>query len=319
MQPGQTDDGRVARYQLNAKTQQVQFNYRSSDFMKFLWKRNTVHVHTNGNEYASTQASYACNAYAISETGPTRNSNEDSIYHTYPDGDARNFFGIVADGMGGHEAGEIASRIACDTTQPFIRNHPTERNIPVLLKECIHAAQAAILEAAEGNPSYTGMGTTATMIYIRDGNMFFVHIGDSRLYHFRDNKMTQVTTDNTLVNEMVKERKITEAEALTHDMKHVLTQALGSVREILPEVASEGVNIQPGDIFFLCSDGIYDVLQPGEIESLLKMNSPALTMECIKSLCTQRNASDNFSAILVEVTTEQQLRIPVTKELNTML
>jgi protein phosphatase len=287
--------------------------------MRFLWKKNSNNAPANGKEYAVAVPSYACNVFAISETGPTRNSNEDSIYYTYPEAHPRTFFGIVADGMGGHEAGEVASRIACETTQQYVRRHFAEKNTSMMLEGCIQSAQAAILEAAEENSSYSGMGTTATMIYIRDGNMFFAHIGDSRLYHFRDNKLVQVTTDNTLVNEMVKEGKITEAEAITHDMKHVLTQALGSVREIHPEVPSNVFTIQQGDVFFLCSDGIYDVLQPAEIESLLRMNAPELAIEIIKALCTQRNASDNFSAILVEITTDQQLRIPVTKELNTMI
>jgi protein phosphatase len=287
--------------------------------MRFVWKKNSNNTSPNGREDAAAVLSYACNVFAISETGPTRSSNEDSIYYTYPEAHPRSFFGIVADGMGGHEAGEVASRIACETTQQYIRLHGAEKNASLMLKGCIHAAQAAILEAAQENSSYSGMGTTATMIYIRDGNMFFAHVGDSRLYHFRDNKLVQVTTDNTLVNEMVKDGKISEAEAATHEMKHVLTQALGSVGEIHPEVASNVFPIQAGDLFFLCSDGIYDVLQPSEIESLLKMNSPGLAIEIIKALCTQRNASDNFSAILLEIATDQQLRIPVTKELNIMI
>lgn len=287
--------------------------------MRFLWKKNTGNASSNGRKYATAATTYACKAFAISETGPTRSSNEDSIYYTYPEGHLRTFFGLVADGMGGHQAGEVASKIACETAQQYIQLHLAETDTIMLLEKCIHAAQTAILDAAERNSAYSGMGTTATMIYIREGTMFFAHIGDSRLYHFRNNKLIQITSDNTLVNEMVKDGKISESEALNHDMKHVLTQALGSVKEIHPQLASEGFTVQPGDIFFLCSDGIYDVLQPAEIESLLKMNSFELAIESIKALCTQRNASDNFSGILVEITTDQQVKIPVTKELNIMI
>lgn len=287
--------------------------------MKFLWKKNSRKASVNGIDNPEEIADYACKVYAISETGPTRSSNEDSILYNYPDGHFRNLFGIVADGMGGHQAGEVASKIACETALQYLQVNMAQTNISKMIEGCIHAAQSAILEAADQNSTYAGMGTTATIIFIREGSMFFGHIGDSRLYHFRNNNLVQITSDNTLVNEMVKEGKITSAEATNHDMKHVLTQALGSVKQIDPELASHGIAIQPGDVFFLCSDGIYDALQPAEIESLLKMSSSELAIECIKALCMQRNASDNFSAMLIEITTEQQLRVPVTKELNIMI
>lgn len=287
--------------------------------MRFLWKKNSASPSSNGREHSVISASYAVKAVAISETGPTRSSNEDSIFYTYPDGHLRNFFGMVADGMGGHEAGEIASKIACETAQQYIQLNSAETNTVKILEGCIHSAQSAIVQAAEENSSYNGMGTTATLAYVRDGNLFFAHIGDSRLYHFRNSKLAQLTTDNTLVNEMVKEGKISESEALDHEMKHLLTQALGSVREIDPQLSKEGIKVQVGDVYFLCSDGIYDVIQPSEIESMLRMNSPELAIEIISALCTKRKASDNFSAILIEITTDEQLRIPVTKELNVMI
>jgi protein phosphatase len=287
--------------------------------MKFQWKKNTNKTLPESPDNSAASTSYACKVYTLSETGPTRNLNEDSIFYSYPDGHFQTFFGMVADGMGGHQAGEVASHIACEAASDYMKNHADETNITSLLRGCILAAQSAIIEAAEQNSSYKGMGTTATMIFIRERNLYFAHIGDSRLYHFKNSKLEQCTSDNTLVNEMVKEGKITAEEALNHDMKHVLTQALGTVKEIHPELAATGLAIEPGEIFFLCSDGIYDVLLPDEIERLLNMGSPGLAMDCIKALCTQRKASDNFSAILVEITSEKHLRAPVTKELNIML
>jgi protein phosphatase len=287
--------------------------------MKFLWKKNSDKSTAEVEDNATLPITYGCKVYALSETGPTRNINEDSILYSYPDGHFKTFFGMVADGMGGHQAGEIASKIACDTANQYIANHAEQTNIPSMLEDCIQAAQKAILKAAEDNSSYNGMGTTATMIFIREGNLHFAHIGDSRLYQLKNNKLSQCTSDNTLVNEMVKDGKISEEEALTHDMKHVLTQALGSVKQIHPEVSANPVPIQPGDVFFLCSDGIYDVLQPQEIEKLLNMRSYELAMDCIKALCMQRKASDNFTAMLVEIISEERLQVPVTKELNVML
>jgi protein phosphatase len=286
--------------------------------MKFLWKKNSDKPISSNQNNEGGRKPYACHVYTMSETGPTRGSNEDSVTYSYPEAHFRNFFGMVADGMGGHQAGEIASSIACETAHEYMRSHAREGDISSILENCIQALQVAILQAAERNPKYSGMGTTATMIFIHEGHMYYGHIGDSRLYHFRNNRLLQCTSDNTLVNEMVKEGKITEAEAANHGMKHVLTQALGTVKEIRPEVSEKGVPIENGDIFFLCSDGIYDVLQPSEIEKLLQMSSSEFAMECIKALCIQRKASDNFSCILVEIRNEN-VSVPVTKEQNIML
>lgn len=287
--------------------------------MKLPWKKDVAKTVTYNPMNGATAIPYTCSVYAVSQTGPTRNLNEDSILYFYPDGHLQTFFGMVADGMGGHQAGEVASSIACETANEYIRGHFNETDVASMLAGCIHAAHTAILQASERNSQYRGMGTTATMLFIRDGKMYFAHIGDSRLYHLKNNKFMQCTSDNTLVNEMVKEGKITAEEAVTHDMKHVLTQALGTVKEIHPELASVGLTIEQGDIFFLCSDGVYDVLQPWEIERLLNMGSSELALDCVNALCMQRRASDNFSAILVEITSGQESRVPVTKELNIML
>lgn len=287
--------------------------------MKFQWKKATGKMVPDHPDNPVMPTPYACKVHTVSETGPTRQANEDSVFYSYPDGHFQTFFGIVADGMGGHQAGEVASSIACETAIAFIQNHVEETGVPSTLEACIQAAQTAILAAAEQNSMYKGMGTTATMIFIRNAEMYFAHVGDSRLYQFRHGKLTQCTSDHTLVNEMLKERKITQEEALNHEMKHVLTQALGTVREVRPELATTGQAVEPGDVFFLCSDGIYDVLQPEEIERLLNMGSSELALECIKALCMQRVASDNFTAMLVEITNEQRLQVPVTKELNIML
>lgn len=287
--------------------------------MKFQWKKAAGKMAPDNPDNPVVATSYACKVYTLSETGPTRGANEDSILYSYPDGHFQTFFGMVADGMGGHQAGEVASSIACETAISYIQSHVEETNVPSMLEACIDAAQSAILTAAEQNSMYKGMGTTATMIFIRNAEMYFAHVGDSRLYQFRHGKLLQCTADHTLVNEMVKEGKITPEEALNHEMKHVLTQALGSVKKVHPELAPTGQVVEPGDVFFLCSDGIYDVLQPEEIGRLLNLGSSELAMECIKALCMQRVASDNFTAMLVEITSEQRLQVPVTKELNIML
>lgn len=287
--------------------------------MKFSWKKNTGNITTGQPDNPTIRRSYSCKVYTLSETGPTRSLNEDSIFYAYPEGDDQTFFGMVADGMGGHQAGEVASNIACTVAEEYIQTHFRQQNVTTMLENCIQAAHSAILQSAEQNSKFKGMGTTATMVFIREGNMHYAHIGDSRLYHLKRNKLLQCTSDNTLVNEMLKEGKITEEEALNHDMKHVLTQALGTVKQIQPQVTNSPSIIEPGEILFLCSDGIYDIIKPAELEKILNIGDPELAIECIKALSMQRKASDNFSAILVEITGDQQSRIPITKELNVML
>jgi protein phosphatase len=285
--------------------------------MKFSWKKNNGKPPEQSEDLV--MAAYGCKVYALSETGPTRSLNEDSIFYAYPDGHFQTFFGMVADGMGGHQAGEVASNIACTTAEQYIQKNFREVNVTTMLEGCIKAAHSAIVDAAKENSMYRGMGTTATMVFIRESNMYFAHIGDSRLYHLKKTQLKQCTSDNTLVNEMLQEGKISEEEALNHDMKHVLTQALGTVNQIEPQLSKPGIPIEAGDILFLCSDGIYDVLKVSEIEKILNMRSSELAIDCIKALCMQRKASDNFSALLIEITGDQDLRLPITKELNVML
>jgi protein phosphatase len=285
--------------------------------MKFLWKKNNTKNSVHAVE-GNGELTYSCKVYSLSETGPTRTSNEDSILSFYPDRDQHTFFGMVADGMGGHQAGEIASGIACATASEYIPKHYNDANIKSMLGHLMQQAHTNILHAATENENYAGMGTTATMLFIRDQNIYFAHIGDSRLYYLHKQELVQCTSDNTLVHQMVQEGKITAEEATHHQMKHVLTQALGSVKEIDPELGSTGIPITNGDKFFMCSDGVYDVLQQQELASLLTLSS-SLAIECIKALCMQRKASDNFSALLVEVIQGKQTDESVTKEQNIMI
>lgn len=252
--------------------------------------------------------------HSLSETGPSRTSNEDNLISFFPVADQSVVFAMVADGMGGHNAGEVASGIACQTAKQFIQSGYTKTKTNKLPGECVQAMQTAIRNAATSNQSYEGMGTTATMLLIEKQYLHIAHVGDSRLYHLRQDGLKQLTVDHTLVNHMLAERKITSTEATDHSMKHVLVQALGIDMEIIPQCDQHV--IQPGDRLFICSDGIYDVLQPEELESLLKISSPAFVMECIKAICMQRKASDNFSAIFVTTTHEPPASAGITREQN---
>ncbi|MBX3254239.1 MAG: serine/threonine-protein phosphatase [Chitinophagaceae bacterium] len=284
--------------------------------MKFPWQKKTGTAALNGMDTDHQQ--YACRVYSFSETGPTRSSNEDSIAYFFPGNSHQSLFAIVADGMGGHNAGEVASHIACHVADEFIMREYAHADTKVMLEQLVQTMHYAIKNAACNNEAYEGMGTTATMLLVRDAHFVFAHIGDSRLYGYRNGGLQQLTTDHTLVNQMVAEGKIEAHEAATHDMKHVLLQALGTVEKVEPEIAAGGA-VQKGAYFFLCSDGVYDVIAHDELQSLFAMRQPLLIMECIKALCYRRNAGDNVSALLVEITDAAAANNTVTREQNIML
>lgn len=268
------------------------------------------------DESSTDQREYAYKIYSFSETGPTRASNEDTIVYFFPGNAAQTLFAMVADGMGGHNAGEVASHIACQVAEEFVMQEFLHADPAIMLQSLVQAMHYAVRNASDNNEAYRGMGTTATMIFMRDRHFVLGHVGDSRLYCFRNNVLRQLTTDHTLVNRMLAEGKIKEQEVATHEMKHVLLQALGTVEKIDPEVSSlDPVYID--DYYFLCSDGVYDILTHDELQSLLAMRRPAFTMECIKALCYRRKAGDNISALLVEaVRKENTKHNTVTREQN---
>lgn len=252
---------------------------------------------------------------AISETGPSRQDNEDNLLYFFPAAGSQTLFAMVADGMGGHNAGEVASSLACETAKSYISRQYTLANTAAMLEILMQQMHQQIRNAAQENSQYAGMGTTAVTLFLNEQQAYFASVGDSRIYHYTSGTLQQLTTDQTLVNQMISEGKITREEGLHHEMKHVLLQALGTVVQVKPEVSSNGLPLQAGDKFFLCSDGIYDMLTDEELSQLIGLPSLSLAMESIKALCMQRRARDNFSAILLEVVAYSETNLE-TKEQN---
>jgi serine/threonine protein phosphatase PrpC len=272
--------------------------------MKFPWQKNGVPGDPAANSSNAPRGGYSCQVYSLSETGPARRSNEDSILFFFPRNNSQTLFALVADGMGGHNAGEVASHIACQSARGFILTHYLQADMKAVLEEMVQQMHKHIRVSAEGNAAYYGMGTTATALFIRDGYMYYAHVGDSRLYHYANNELSRLTTDHTLVNQLIKDGKLTEQEAEYHHMKHVLMQALGSADDIVPEISATASAIHKGEYYLLCTDGLYGAMPEQELKNLLAARNPGLVMESIKAWCYRYHASDNFSAILVEITAE---------------
>lgn len=228
--------------------------------------------------------------YQATHVGKVRKNNEDALIFIEPE----TF--VIADGMGGQAAGEVASKMLIDIAKNFLESVPAPHHEDIL-KKAILKANAAILREAENNPNYRGMGTTATILHIYNRRAYYAHVGDSRLYRLRNKILEQITQDHSYVEDLVRAGEITAAEARVHPMKNVLTQAVGAVEEV--EVDTASFSVQNGDIFLLCTDGLTNMVDDNAIaEILLTSTDPA---ENLIQAALDNGGQDNVSVIVVGV------------------
>ena len=186
--------------------------------------------------------------FAVTDIGRVRAINEDSFY--LPEGNER--FCAVADGMGGHNAGEVASALAVKVFAEHMRS--SESVTAHEMQSAVRAANAEVFMEAGRNASMSGMGTTFTALAFENGTAYIAHVGDSRAYLIRRGTIMRVTTDHTLVEEMVLKGKLTVREARVHPKRNIITRALGTGTHV--EIDLIQLEARPGDVFFLCSDGL---------------------------------------------------------------
>ncbi|PHR11937.1 MAG: protein phosphatase [Aequorivita sp.] len=282
--------------------------------MRFIFSKKKDKALASTKNSNSSNGNF-CAVYAVSETGPTRDHNEDSVAFSFPDNDKHNLIAVVADGMGGHNAGEVASKMACNLLLDYCLKNWQQYTPEKLLHKAFMEAHQQIIGAGNSNPDQKGMGTTATSVIIQQNVCYIGHIGDSRVYLLRNGSLVQLSKDHTLVNQMYESGEITEIERDHHPMKNVLLQALGTTPNIEPQISSEG-GIQEGDRFFLCSDGVYEALTEENLKDLLLMEQPEFILECLSLVATSRNVSDNFSAFVIDISSVVQSVPSLTKEQN---
>lgn len=220
---------------------------------------------------------------------------------------------VVADGMGGHAAGEVASREAVDTVMGMVRrgydvverfraDGPSRDNVRAvqrLLESAVQAATYMVFAIAENDPNQKGMGTTVSALLTMESHAVTAQVGDSRIYLVRDDKPHQLTEDHTLVAWQVKQGIISEAEALLSPHKNVITRAVGS-RDYV-QVDTQCVEAFGGDRFLVCSDGLHGYLQTEEIAPILALG-PHVAVARLIDLANSRGGRDNITAIVVELT-----------------
>lgn len=260
----------------------------------------------------------------LSHPGLKRALNEDRAAYVLPrpgngKGDGSDFLAIVADGMGGHAAGEIASAMAIDIVY---RTYVTERGAPAAtLKKGLRAANAAIYERAQNTPGCRGMGTTCTAVAVRDGRAYLGHVGDSRCYLLRNDSLHQLSEDHSLVSDLVRAGVISAEEGRTHPDRNIILRAIGTKPAVEVAAWSSGLPLKPGDVLLLCSDGLTDGVTDDIIRDILKQGRPpADTCRLLKDAALAAGGDDNITVgvfvahgDLPVAVTEPDARVPTTR------
>jgi protein phosphatase len=246
----------------------------------------------------------------VSQTHPgmIRSHNEDSVAYDAPSG-----LVILADGMGGYNAGEVASGIAVSVVLSEIRErllnvkpehkdrHSEEEMGVILLRENVKKANTSIFNAANSQPQYSGMGTTIVTGLFFDDRVAVAHVGDSRMYRLRGETFESVTKDHSLLQEQIDSGMISKEDARTSKNKNLVTRAVGIDADVVPEI--HVYDVQVGDIYLFCSDGLNDMVIDEDIGSTLQMLKANLRLAAIEliQLANDNGGRDNVSVILVKV------------------
>lgn len=238
--------------------------------------------------------------YAVTDIGKTRDTNQDQAF-VYTNNN-RDTIGIVCDGMGGHKAGAYASLLAAKTVldnfidaPKFIGNEQASE----WLLNAIISANNNVKQKASEDEKFNGMGTTLVITLVLKNSVIVANVGDSRVYQYRDNKIIQITEDQTLVNVLLKSGRISKEEAVTHPNKHVLMYAVGTMEQ--PKIDIYELE-KISSTFLMCSDGIYNLVSQAYLKTILASSLP-ISQKAI-SIIDEANSNggyDNMSIVLLEV------------------
>lgn len=250
----------------------------------------------------------AIQAHGRTDVGQRRPINEDSICVAPELG-----LFVVADGMGGHAAGEVASKTAVQSLQDFIEMAQRDQDFTWpfgfddrltrrenLLHTAVMIANRRVCDIAQSNAECLGMGTTLAVLQLFPGEAVLAHVGDSRIYRMRDGVLKPLTRDHSWVNEQIQRNVLTEEEARTHRWRNVITRALGNRQDIEIDVVTLPTN--PGDLFLICSDGLTSMLTDGEIaEQLAATGDLEAATDALIDAANAAGGFDNISVILARV------------------
>lgn len=239
---------------------------------------------------------------ACSDVGKCRNINQDAVYHI--DDDLLPIY-IVADGMGGHKSGEYASNLSIHMISRIYEEYKDklisgEMEIPYFINKAFKSANDKILQESGDDDSIRKMGTTLTMLLIKDREAYIGHIGDSRAYMIRREEIKQLTHDHSLVAELLRTGSITELEAKNHPQKNIITKALGTDRTISPDIYSK--ELMKDDILFLCTDGLTNMVTDEQMKEHI-LNSKKLQEACglLTNKANDLGGPDNITILMTKI------------------
>lgn len=240
-------------------------------------------------------------AYGISDIGLIRQNNEDS----WAELPARNFF-VLADGMGGHQAGEVAARETVTLLCQLIENHFSKhkKHLSIkdgleLIRESIINVNSSIFKMSRSNPELRGMGTTLCSLLFLEKEVILAHVGDSRIYRFRSGQLEQLTKDHSLFCDLVDQGQIAHHQANDFLYGNIITKAIGTEPRVDPAVTTTDLKIN--DVYLMCSDGLSDLLSPSEITFILNSSADLKqTAEALIACANRKGGRDNVTVILAK-------------------
>jgi protein phosphatase len=234
------------------------------------------------------------------DKGRVRKANED--YFANEKISENEYLFVVADGMGGHQAGDVASKLG---TLTFVSEYKSLRekknSIADAMQQSIKEANTNILAKASADLAKKGMGTTFSALVISDMKGYIVHVGDSRIYLVRDSEIRKITTDHTFVEKMMEEGRLTEDEARNHPQKNILYMSLGA-RESFAPIMINDMEVKTGDIFIMCSDGLNNMVQDDTIrEYSMSHSSPKELVDELIKLANEKGGTDNITLQAIQI------------------
>ncbi len=228
----------------------------------------------------------------LTDVGKKRTRNEDyyGFFRLGPD----EVLALVADGMGGHASGEVASRLAVETIRETYEKGRGEQEVLTALKSAFEISNFTILQKSLEREDLHGMGTTATALVLKEGEIFAGHVGDSRAYLLRESTLSQLTRDHSLVERMVEQGLLSREEAKSHPQRNVIYQSLGVNRDLEPELLGP-IPVFPNDSLILCTDGLSNLVTDPEILEIVGGNPSQKACEKLVDLANQRGGHDNIT------------------------
>lgn len=239
---------------------------------------------------------------AQTDAGRTRKNNEDSVVF-----DETTHLGVLADGMGGYNAGEVASGMATAFIRSELVRWLTEAGeqaqpgqVRRAIEICVHNANLSIFNSSAANPHYAGMGTTLVVGVFRDDKLLLGHVGDSRCYRLRGNELAQITKDHSLLQEQIDAGLLTPAQAAVSPNRNLVTRAMGVENSVMLELHEH--QVEPGDLYMMCSDGLSDMVADPTIATILQAGLPLPQMATeLVAKANENGGRDNITVLLTQV------------------